>query len=314
MNHQNNKNLIIYIPMKALILSAGFGTRLRPLTKMVPKALIPICNEPIIDHTVRYLMGNGISEIGVNAHHHHNQMVHHIQSLQKQGVDIHIRVEKDILGTGGGIKNFADFLKDETFIVINADIITDMPLKDVLMKHRKSGALVTLVLTRNQRFNQVLIGSDYRIINILDSPVPDGWTFTGIHVIEPEIFNLMPRKDSFEIIPFYRTLIENGIHIGAYTFKNYNWFDIGTKESYLEVNGFLLGRKKLIAGRGSFIDPSATIEGWAVIGSNCKVEGGSTISRSVLWDNVIVKRGSYIHNSVISSGMVVEGEIQDTAY
>lgn len=300
--------------MRALILSAGFGTRLRPLTEITPKALIPLCNEPALNYTVRYLLRYGISQIGVNAHYHRDKVVRHVESLKAQGIKIDVRVEKNILGTGGGVKNFSDFLQKDTFVVINADIITDFPLVDALAFHRESGKIVTLVLTKDRRFNQVLLGRENRIVKIMDRPTQEGWTFTGIHIIEPEIFNHMPDDDVFNIIDLYRKLIKKGIDIMGYAFNDHYWYDIGTISSYLKVNRWLMGGKRLIKGEHSTVSPKAKIVNWAVVGNNCKIEDEAMISGSVIWDGVVIKKGTHVKNSIIGLRRVAEGLIKDMVY
>jgi NDP-sugar pyrophosphorylase family protein len=300
--------------MKAMILSAGFGTRLMPLTAKLPKALVPVGNEPIINHTVRYLLKNGITSIAVNTHHHHQQMLRHIKYLRESGIDIHIRIEEEILGTGGGIKNFSDFFEDASFVVINADIITEIPLLDAYASHKISGGLVTLVLTRNYRFNQILIDSQNHVIHIDNEPVPNGWTFTGIHIIEPEIFNYMPEDDNFDIIAFYRRLLKKDIKISAYTCTDYYWHDIGTISSYMEANRRIVGEKRTLIGEGSQIHPSLKIQNWAVIGRYCMIEEDTMISSSIIWDNVTIKKGSHILDSIIMSGKSVKGKISKRIY
>jgi NDP-sugar pyrophosphorylase family protein len=115
--------------MKSMILAAGFGTRLLPLTDRRPKALMPVANRPILAWSMDYLRNYGATEIIINAHHHHEQVADYVREHAAHGVRTEIRVEPEILGTGGGIKNVEDFLGRDPFVVMNVDILTDIDLQ-----------------------------------------------------------------------------------------------------------------------------------------------------------------------------------------
>ena len=141
--------------MKAMILAAGFGTRLHPLTSIIPKPLVPVANQPVIERTIRHLKKHGIHEMIVNAHYHHNQISDFLDQGRPFGVDIEVRVERDILGTGGGIKNTEDFWDTEPFVVINSDIVTDIDLSEACSDHKTQGNLVTMVLHDHPPFFRI---------------------------------------------------------------------------------------------------------------------------------------------------------------
>ena len=129
-----------------MILAAGYGTRLEPLTAKRPKALVPVANIPMVDRIIAYLKQHGVTEIVINAHHMHRQITSHFANPARHGVPIHVAVEEEILGTGGGIKNVEDFWDDEPFIVINVDILTDIDISMAMERHWQSKALATQVL------------------------------------------------------------------------------------------------------------------------------------------------------------------------
>ena len=124
--------------MKAMILAAGLGTRLRPLTDKKPKALIPVVNIPMLARNIYFLQEYGINEIVVNSHYLGRQILDFLKDPKFDTIDLNVKVESEILGTGGGISNCRDFLDKETFVVINSDIITDINLKEVLKRHKES--------------------------------------------------------------------------------------------------------------------------------------------------------------------------------
>ena len=136
--------------MKAMILAAGLGTRLRPLTDIRPKALMPVVNRPVIARNIDYLKIHGVNSMVVNAHHHYRQILDYLDIERPFDVDIEVRVEPDILGTGGGLRNCSDLLQRGTFILINSDIMTDIGLEKVLEHHKKNGSMVTLILQPDQ--------------------------------------------------------------------------------------------------------------------------------------------------------------------
>jgi mannose-1-phosphate guanylyltransferase len=286
--------------MKAMILAAGFGTRLRPLTDKRTKALMPVANRPILEWSMDYLKNYGCTEIIVNAHHHHEQVVDYVRQHPSSGVKIETRVEPEILGTGGGIKNVEDFWDQESFAVINVDILTDIDLQKVLDQHKKSGSLVTLVLHDCDPYNQVAVDSLGNIIDIGRQNAPGRLAFTGIHIIDPELLSCIPGGVFSDIIDVYRKVIMDGKAVRAYVSLNHYWRDIGTVASYLEANRDFAG-KPFVIGDGCRIHPSARLEDWAVIGENCLIEKNVWIHRSVLWDGVDVKAGIRIYDSVVAA-------------
>ncbi len=219
-----------------MILAAGLGTRLRPLTSEKPKPLVPIGNIPIINLLIQYLKGHGIDEIIVNAHHHYQQVIDHLGGGKPFGIDIEVRVEPKILGTGGGIKNTEDFWDTDPFIVINSDILTNIDLSRAYDEHRRNKNLVTLVLHDYKAFNQILIDERLNILDIGLESSPGRLAFTGIHIIEPEVLNHIPKGKFSNIIDCYRELIRSGKHIRAHLSQGHYWRDIGTVESYMLAN------------------------------------------------------------------------------
>ena len=181
--------------MKAMILAAGLGTRLRPLTLKRPKALLPVANRPLIERTIEYLKAQGISKIVVNAHHCHRQIVEHLTNDSAFGIGIDVRVEPEILGTGGGIKNMADFWDSEAFIVINGDILTDIDLSEAYEIHQRKRALVTLILHDYGPFNKIRVDSALDIRDIPhETPLgkPGRLAFTGMQIIKPALLTYIP--------------------------------------------------------------------------------------------------------------------------
>ena len=286
--------------MKAMILAAGFGTRLRPLTDKRPKALMPVANRPILLWSIDYLRNYGCSEIILNVHHHHDQVVEYVRQHPPHGVKIEVRVEPEILGTGGGIKNVEDFFGRESFVVMNVDILTDIDLEEAVHRHGSSGALVTLVLHDCVPYNQIDVDEDSSITDIGETAHAGRLAFTGIHIIDPRVLAMIPVGVFSDIIQGYRNLIRDGEPVKAYVSRNHYWRDIGSLTQYLEANRDFAARPFLI-GSGCRIHPSAKLADWAVIGDGCRIEENASIRRSVLWDGVEVKAGIGVCDSVVAA-------------
>lgn len=296
-------------PMKAMILAAGLGTRLRSLTSNIPKALVPVRNRPVIDRVIQYLKGQGVSEIVVNAHHHHKQIVKHLDGGRPFGLNIEVRVEPEILGTGGGIKNTEDFWGTEPFIVINADILTDIDLSKARKEHNKTGGLATLILHNHESFNQVQIDNRLNITDIAAKSHTGRLAFTGIHIIAPELFQHIEPDVFSNIIDCYRDLIRSGNQITACVSSGHYWRDIGSVESYMLANKETLGNKPFIKGSNCRIHNSVKLEDWAIIGDNTHLEKDAVIRRSILWENIKVKKCARVIDSIVTGSREIRSDL-----
>lgn len=287
--------------MKAMIMAAGFGTRLRPLTDNLPKALVPVLNRSVLERNIEYLHNYEIKDIIINAHYHTDKIQEFIKHCKIPGVNLSISMEKEILGTGGGLANCRDFLKDDTFIVINSDILTNIGLDAAINTHKKSGDIVTMVLHDRLQFNQIDI-TGTKIKTIHSTTAPGRLAFTGIHVLEPDIFEFLPGEGYADIISAcYNPMLESDKSINVFMATDHYWYDIGTIESYKKANRDLLKLEntQFIKGKNTLIDPSVTLNNWAVIGNNVVIDKDAVIDSSVIWDNAIIEKGAQIKNSIV---------------
>jgi mannose-1-phosphate guanylyltransferase len=295
--------------MKAMILAAGLGTRLRPLTLKRPKALMPVGNRPLIDRVIHYLMQYGADELIVNAHHHHGQMAAYLDRGRAFGIKIEVVVEPRILGTGGGIKNTEGFWDHAPFVVINGDILSDIDLSQALRAHQERGSLATLILHDCEPFNQVRINDRLDILDIGAQPEPGRLAFTGIHILEPEILSHIPGGEFYSIIDGYLKLIRQGRPIRGHISKGHYWRDVGTIESYLSANREALKGRDVLWGEGCRVHPSAMIRGWAVVGRGTVLEAQAEVARSVLWEDVTIGKGVRVMDSIVTASQVVSKNI-----
>jgi mannose-1-phosphate guanylyltransferase len=298
--------------MKAIILAAGLGTRLKTLTANRPKALMPILNRPIIARTIDYLKSHGVNHIAVNAHHHFKQVLDYLRNGKPFGIEMDVRVEEEILGTGGAIKNFSDFWGADPFIVVNGDVLTDIPLAAAYEYHLRSDRPATMILHDYEQFNQVMVNEDCQVIDISRQKSYGRLAFTGIHILSREVLSYIPGPGYSDIIDSYRTLIQSGA-LGAYISKNHYWRDIGSPDSYIAAHGEILAATKhpFVIGPNSIIDRSVELRGWAAIGEKAILEKGSIIEKSILWDNVTLKEGVRIFNSVVTSSKLIDRDLID---
>ncbi len=215
--------------MNALILSAGFGTRLLPYTDYVPKPLFPLGGKPVIHRVIEKLSDAGISRIVINTHHLHGQVERYIRETPFS-IPVDPLYEPDILGTGGAVKNAAPFLKDDLSVIVNCDIVFDLDFENLVGFHKAGDWLSTLVVHQYQRFNKIALDAG-NFIKSFDAE-NGGFAFTGIHVVSPGLFDLMGDKKTFSIIRLYERLIQNGHKIKAYVPQQMAWLDMGTLDDY----------------------------------------------------------------------------------
>lgn len=237
--------------MKAMIFSAGLGTRLRPITRNIPKALTPLDNKPLIFHIIESLHKQGINEFVVNVHHFADKIEAYLESVDLD-VTIHISDERSmLLDTGGGLKNASEYLSDETFLVHNVDVITNLDVSEMLRFHRKNGALATLAVRNRPSGRCFQFNEHYQLVGWKNlksgeqkivGPANELYKlpFSGIHIIEPWIFDLIEEEGAFSIIDVYLRLARQ---YAIYGFRDddYYWMDVGTPEKLKEAELYLQG-------------------------------------------------------------------------
>jgi NDP-sugar pyrophosphorylase family protein len=229
--------------MKAMILAAGLGTRLRPITNNTPKPIIPVGDRPLIEYLLLLLKKYGIKDIIINLHHLGEKIENAMGDGSRWGIRISYSREEIILGTGGGIKKAQAFLSDSAFLVINGDILIDINIDNLLEFHQRHGGIATMVLRENDNpdlYGSVKIDKDQRVRQILDRPVCtvmdlNSYMFTGIHLIEPKIFQYIPEGQYYSVIDAYIEMLTKNEVVYGHIMKGH-WSDIGTIEGYEKVS------------------------------------------------------------------------------
>ncbi|HTN43032.1 MAG TPA: nucleotidyltransferase family protein [Nitrospiria bacterium] len=236
--------------MKAMILAAGLGTRLRPLTDNLPKPLLPLEDRPLIEYTLRLLRKYGLREVVINLHYQGEKIVQALGDGSRWGMKIRYSEEPQILGTGGGIKKMARFFSDEPFLVINSDILVEIRLDRLVEFHQRQNGTATLVLREDPEVDSwgaVGIDPQRRIRQFLGRP---DWTgkalakrmFAGIHVMDPRVLSYIPDQGFSTIIDAYLEMLQKGERLLGHEFGDY-WMDIGTPERYRKAQEDLKGKR-----------------------------------------------------------------------
>jgi len=291
--------------MKAMILAAGFGTRLFPLTIDRTKPAIPFLGKPLVGYVAEYIAKFGIKDIVVNLHHQPDSVIQALGNGEAFGVKIEYTYEEPtILGTAGALDNARPFLENGTFIIVNGKIITDIDISAALETHKRTGAIATMILkpnTRRERFTIVEANggfvtdfgdyaspaSEAEIKDIEHLPaVP--LMFTGIHILEPAVFDYIPRGVYSDIVPtFYDPALARGEKIAAHI-TDANWFELSTIPRYLDISLSMMNGGDVHFGR------------------NCKLQGAASLKDSVIWDDVTIGEGAVLYRTIVADGVTIE--------
>lgn len=291
--------------MKAMILAAGFGTRLFPLTIDRTKPAIPFLGKPLVGYVAEYIARFGITEFVVNLHHQPDSVIKVLGDGSDYGVHInYTREEPKILGTAGALDNARSFLQDDTFMIVNGKIITDIDISEAIETHRNSGAIATMVLkpnTKRERFTivetrdgRVTSFGDYakplseEEIRDTESEIITPLMFTGIHIMEPRVFDYIPRGVYSDIVPtFYNPALAKGEKIAVHV-TDANWFELSTIPRYLDISLSMM--------KGSDVH----------FGHNCTMSGAANVKDSVIWDDVVIGDGALLYRTIIADGVSIE--------
>ena len=293
--------------MRAMILSAGYGTRLWPLTEDRTKPAIPILGKPLVGYVAEYLSHYGCDEIVVNLHHRSESVRKALGDGSRFGVKLHYVEEPVILGTSGAIDNARTLLDGDTFVVINGKIITDIDLHAALETHRHKKAIATLVLMANvacEKFS-IVETADGLLRRFGGLPESRDFSdenpplmFTGIQILEPKIFDYIPRGIfSHSTTEVYPQAIANGERVAAHVASG-RWFELSTIQRYLDIS------LQLLAEAGKCF----------TTGAGCEISGSAELEQSILWDNVVIENGARVKRAVLADNVKIgAGEIVEDA-
>jgi mannose-1-phosphate guanylyltransferase len=330
--------------MDAIVLVGGFGTRLLPLTKVVPKPLIPLANVPFVERLVHWLRGAGVSHVILSLHYNAEQFIDHLSS-RALGVDFSFAVEASPLGTGGAIKHCEPCLRSSRCFVINGDIFTDLSLSAMLAAHEETRAAVSIALKEVEdpcRYGVIETDADGHIRSFTEKP-PRALARSrdinaGVYLFERGVFDAFPEGPCSVERDIFPRLLDDGRHLHGYHEYPY-WTDLGTPADYLQAHRDILRRRvrvpltatetrpgiwtgqgtqvaddvllrpPVLMGDGVHIAAGATVGPSVVLGPGARVDADALVEDTVVWDNAAVRAGSRVRGSIVGRGATVGGTV-----
>lgn len=305
-----------------MILAAGSGTRLLPLTHLRPKPLFPVYTVPLLGLITNQLRETNIKDIIINTHHLSQKVDSYIQENTPSGTTITLSHEPELLGTGGAIKKVEEFWDDQPFIVINGDIIHTIDLHLAYQHHIKSESTATLILHYYPRYNLVEIDQEGTIVGIREKRVKETSSptrqlaFTGIHIISPRLLREIPPACHADIISIYLKLISRGMKVGGYQTEDHYWLDIGTPSDYHRIHQDIHQKKVKLnhpfpEAVSSSIGKNSVLDGYVCMGENTTVGKNCMLRNSILWDGVEIQDNLTIEGCIIGDDVKVKQSIKN---
>ena len=323
-----------------MILAAGVGSRLDPLTSQIPKPLCPILGKPVMEHIVSLCKSHGFINLSANTHVMADKISTHFQDIEKQGIKLNLVYEKQLTGVAGGVRSCRKHLTDGVILIIMSDALTDVDLTELYEAHINSNCAVTAAIKEVEdttQYGVTVTDTNNRIISFQEKPRPEeaksNLANTGIYFFNQSVLNEIPPES--EVLKYdiatdlFQKLMKKNIPLQAIKTKKY-WADIGTLKQYLQsIKDILegkveieIGAEKVLFGykeKGVSIDPSARIEGkvylgenvkigpnvnisgFAYIEKNCTIDANSFINNSIIWSNSNIGKNVKIINSIIAN-------------
>lgn len=301
---------------KAFLLGAGLGTRLRPLTELLPKPLVPLFHKPLVEWAMEACAAAGIGEFAINTHH----LPERWQRLEGrwrmagdtgvagengvasvsgswQGRPVSLFHEPELLETGGGIRNIASWVGGEHVLIHNGDIYASLPLPRLMAAHENSGNVVTLALRSEGVAKHIALEGD-RVTDIREmlGRAPGTHVFSGIYCFAPELLEYLPPGEKVSVIPAFLELAKEG-RLGAVVLDEGEWFDLGDEASYLRAHREM--RLAEPVHPEAEISPGATVER-SVVGPGASIAAGAVVRDSVVWPGARVKAGEVVEGRVVA--------------
>lgn len=323
--------------MKVMIMAAGIGTRLRPLTDLMPKPMAPIVNRPALYHILRLLHRHGLQQVVINLHHLPEAITNYFGDGSGMGMDISYSFEPELLGTAGGVKKNAAFFEGKTFLVMSGDALTDVDLTGLIAAHRRNGSIATMAVKEvadPTQYGVVVANDEGRVVAFQEKPsleeARSRLCNCGIYVFEPEILSYI-RAGEFDDFGrrVFPDLLRQGVPFHIYEVSSY-WSDVGNLKEYVRGNSDALGRRVQVEMPGEEIRPGvwvedgaeislsarleppvalgkhvsvqsgAVIEGPTVLGEGCTIGEGARVMRSVLLPGVSLPAGATVIEGILA--------------
>lgn len=317
---------------KAMIMAAGVGSRLDPLTKDLPKPLVPIANRPMMDILFEKLEKVGIKDVIANTHYKAEQIIERYKN--NKNINFSYVHETELSGTAGGVKKCQFFFdQGEDFLILSADGLSNADLLAAINSHKASNAIASMGIKKIDledipNFGVVVTDEEGFVKEFQEKPaIKDAKSDcinTGIYIFNYEIFNYIPENTFYDFAKnVFPDLLSKGIKINTFNVKEY-WSDIGTIDQYAQSTMDIFSGKCKVAGTmietigdglvikgDSFIAPSAKLSGFNTIGNNCIVGKNVVLENSILWDDVEIKDNLTIRNSIIASHSEIKTDLEN---
>lgn len=298
--------------MKAMVLAAGLGLRMRPLTLLRAKPVLPVLNRPLLHWTLELLRRHGVTDVIVNLHHLPGTVRRSVGDGRTLGLRVSYSFERRILGTSGGPRKVRRFFGDEPFLLVNGDVLFDFDLSDLVRRHAASGARATLALKAHRKveaYGGVVTGPGgfIRALAGLPRPAPGRpLLFTGVHVLDPDLLDRLPPGPSDSVRDLYAPLVAEGQRLLGVRVSG-AWYDFGSPSLYLASQLSMMSSGFRGAGAARLVHPEARVHPRArvtrsVVGAGAVVGEGAVVSGSVLWEGAEVGRGARVSASIVATG------------
>jgi NDP-sugar pyrophosphorylase family protein len=298
--------------MKAMVLAAGLGLRMRPLTLLRAKPVLPVLNRPLLHWTLDHLARHGVDDVIVNLHHLPDTVTEALGDGRPFGLRVRYAPEPRILGTGGGPWAVRDLLGHEPFLLVNGDMLFGFDLRGLVARHRASGARATLALLPNpdpRVYGPVVTDRAGRVLSLAGQPWRARGTrslFTGVHVLDPALLDRLPEGPSGSVRDLYVPMVAEGERVDGVRVRG-AWYDLGRPTLYRDTQLRLLpgrGRDRVLLHPRAEVSAGARVRR-AVVGAGARVAESAVVERSILWDGAIVEEGARVHGAIVVSGAVV---------
>ena len=326
--------------MKAMILAGGLSTRLYPLTKRVPKPLVPVAGVPNAAHLLRYLKEYGFDEIAMNLHYHAEAIVAALGDGSRFGVKIHYSHEPELLGSAGAVKKIQPFFGEENFLVIGCDEVTDLSLDRLVDFHRERDALASIALVECddvEQYGVVVLGEGGKISGFQEKPARGSerskLVNTGVYVFSPRIFEHIPAGEFYDFgKQVFPALQAAGERFYGFDARGAYWADIGTPREYRRASyDVVSGVVRIPQTSPNGVDPSATIgngariegavrlgagvrigenvsiQGPCVVDDRVRIEAGARLKRAIVWQGATIGERAELLDAIVGNDTVVAG-------
>ncbi len=328
-----------------MIMAAGAGTRLNPLTSNMPKPMIPVANVPILELILKHLKKSGINDVIANTHYCADSIHNAFGGKNHLGINFSYVYEEALSGTAGGVKACEKFFEEgETFIVVSGDALTNVNIDELYKKHKQVGALASMGLKEVpmeevDQFGVVVLDENSNIMGFQEKPKQEeaksNLVNTGIYIFETAIFKYIPENTFYDFAKnVFPSIMENKEKFCGFKIDEY-WDDIGTIHQYkissLEIlngsidlelpyekteNGWIsksakIGKdvtieNKVVIGNNSIIENNVSLKGNNIIGNNCVIKSGTELKDSILWDNVVIEENINLDGCILANNVTVK--------